>query len=176
VKWTRIVLSLRPLSFSVIYCLFYSRLSRLSRSEVREACCCYIPKPASCEFHGRLSLFAAYSRFICCLRSPQEPPFSLHIRSDSFTAWQRASSLQTFFSDHMQCITGIFLFHCVHCRPNLEYLFRFFLSEKRRRLIFFGELTKKCPSPGRRKGACLCCMMPMTPTRNQTNIAVFHCL
>jgi len=108
VKWTPIVLSPWPLSFSVSYRLLYSWLTWAALRTVREACLPLDPKPARCEFHGRLSLFVVYSR-------PQAPLLSLHIRSDSFTAWRRASSLQTLFAYHMQCINGIFLMHCVHC-------------------------------------------------------------
>ena len=73
------------------------------------AACRYTPKPASCGFHGRLSLFAAYSPLI---RGLQSPWASLTLQ---VTAWRRASSLQTIFANYMQCITGTFLMHLVHC-------------------------------------------------------------
>jgi len=59
---------------------------------------------------------------------------------------------------------------------------RFSLSEKKRReklslIDSQRELREKTfIYIGRRKGACLCCTMPVIPTRNQTNIALFHCM
>jgi len=107
VKWTPIVLSLFPLSFSVIYRLFHSRLSH---SELREACLPLTPKLASCEFHGRLRLFAViFSAYWRLKESIARPNFlgiseiwaattAKRMKADPYCQRQNCSPVSVLFS------------------------------------------------------------------------------
>ena len=78
------------------------------------------PKPASREFHGPAQHFRGGLAGLAAAKvvHPQGPPLplSLHSRTDSFTAWHRASSLQTFYrAMHQSAKRGL----AIACRMSV---------------------------------------------------------